>query len=50
MGHHSFCLIFDILENKSVTVILNGLEQIKITLEGLSLYIKLYITISTENL
>lgn len=38
-----------VLENRSVTLLLNGVDQTKIPL-GLSLYVKLYMTISTENL
>lgn len=48
MDYHSFCLIFDILENKSLTLLLNGVDWTKIA-SGLLLCVKCYMTISTEN-
>lgn len=54
MDYHSFCLIFDILENKSLTLLLNGVQWClfkdwtKIA-SGLLLCVKCYMTISTEN-
>lgn len=48
MDLQSFCLIFDILENKSLTLLSNGIDWTKIA-SGLLLYVKSYMTISTEN-